>query len=92
MITNPASKTLMRFHLQLGPSRYLSAMSTANLPISLKCAYTLHSLVFFALPQHLLLFLNGSNLSPPHCYFQSEYLSGTKVVQAEFLKPREAGQ
>lgn len=30
VIASPATKTLIRYHLQLGPSRYLSALSTPN--------------------------------------------------------------
>lgn len=56
----PEAKALMRYHLQLAPSRYVLVLPTANLPLVLPvlhmCAHT-HPLVLFALPRLLLLIL-----------------------------------
>lgn len=88
----PEAKVLMRYHLQLAPSRYVLVLPTANLPLVLPvlhmCAHT-HPLVLFALPR---LLPEANNLSSSDCPFQIQYLSGTKVAQAMFLKPEEAGQ
>lgn len=86
----PAAKALIRYHGQLAPSRYLPVLPTANpslvFPVSHIHPHT-HSLVLFALPKLLLLFLKAINFFI--CPFLIQYLSGTKVAQATLLECKE---